>query len=60
MMSWLRSLFSSPKKPPQKSVVVVVEGDEHVILIPPPIHTKDQDTDVDQVVEDFIERDGVY
>jgi len=60
MMSWLRSLFSSPKKSPQKSVVVVVEGDEHVILIPPPVLAKEQDTDIDHVVADFIEREGVY
>jgi len=58
MMKWIRSLFGPSKTPPQK--VVVVEGHEHVILIPPPVLAEDHDADIDQVVVDFIEREGLY
>ena len=57
-MNWFRSLFSQEKKVSRK-VVVVIEGDEEVVVIPPPVLLKDQDTDIDQVVEEFIE-EGVY
>ena len=61
MRDWLRSLFSArEKRQTQRRVVVVVDGDKDVILIPPPVLAKDQDTDIDAVVEEFIEREGVY
>ena len=61
MRDWLRSLFSArEKRQTQRRVVVVVDGDKDVILIPPPVLAKDQDTYIDAVVEEFIEREGVY